>query len=254
MTNPTSHDRFEELEAGRLLGDLTSEERNEWRELSREHAEHSDSSLELAAAAVEAEFALGGETSLPSGLAGALRDGAREFSTRPQEPGNVVEGGFRRRILAAPGAGWAFAAGIAILFVVVIFVNPAPDVLEVVDVPIEERTADLVTPAFEGQGTYAGMTGKVVWSDDLQEGYMELANLKVNDPSINQYQLWIVDPARSAEPVDGGVFDVDSAGTVRVPIDAKLSVRKPQAFVITLEKPGGVVVSSQKVVVAVSEV
>jgi hypothetical protein len=225
MTNPTSHDRFEELEAGRLLGDLTSEERNEWRELSREHAEHSDSSLELAAAAVEAEFALGGETSLPSGLAGALRDGAREFSTRPQEPGNVVEGGFRRRILAAPGAGWAFAAGIAILFVVVIFVNPAPDVLEVVDVPIEERTADLVTPAFEGQGTYAGI-----------------------------YQLWIVDPARSAEPVDGGVFDVDSAGTVRVPIDAKLSVRKPQAFVITLEKPGGVVVSSQKVVVAVSEV
>ena len=69
--------------------------------------------------------------------------------------------------------------------------------------------------------------------------------MPANDPGQSQYQLWIVDPDRSAQPVDGGVFDIPS-GTkeVIIPIDAKLDVSKPQAFAITLEKPGGVVVSA----------
>jgi hypothetical protein len=37
---------------------------------------------------------------------------------------------------------------------------------------------------------------------------MSLKNLAVNDPTQNQYQLWIVDPERDELPVDGGVFDI----------------------------------------------
>jgi anti-sigma-K factor RskA len=147
------------------------------------------------------------------------------------------------------------AAALSALLVAVILVRPADKPgPELVEVPLEKRAEDLVTPAFTGTDAYAGMSGRVVWSDKFQEGYMELTNLAVNDPSRNQYQLWIVDPGRAKQPVDGGVFDIDSSGTVRVPIDAKLAVRKPQAFVITLEKPGGVVVSEQETVVAISKV
>jgi len=41
------------------------------------------------------------------------------------------------------------------------------------------------------------------------------------------------------------VFDVSADGEVRVAIDAKLEVGEPYMFAITLEKPGGVVVSSR---------
>jgi len=70
-----------------------------------------------------------------------------------------------------------------------------------------------------------------------------------------QYQLWIVDPSRDADaPVDGGVFDIPADGSpVVVPITAKLALSKPQAFVITLEQPGGVVKSKQEKVVALAK-
>jgi hypothetical protein len=50
--------------------------------------------------------------------------------------------------------------------------------------------------------------------------------------------------------VDGGVFDVPAnAGEVIIPIRAALMVRKPAAFAVTLEKPGGVVVSGREHVI-----
>ena len=90
------------------------------------------------------------------------------------------------------------------------------------------------------------VTGDVVWSTPRQEGYMLFNGLPVNNPSQQQYQLWIIDPERDEEPIDGGVFDVTSSGTVVVPINPKLGVVDPKAFAITVEKPGGVVVSTQE--------
>ncbi len=52
-----------------------------------------------------------------------------------------------------------------------------------------------------------------------------------------------MDPGRDARPVDGGVFDITGEGEVIVPIDAKLPIGTPAVFAITLEQPGGVVVS-----------
>jgi len=114
--------------------------------------------------------------------------------------------------------------------------------------------SDLVESKFGGTDDYRQMSGTVVWSDEFQEGYMSLTNLPVNDPALKQYQLWIVDPERDEEPVDGGVFDISlSDGTAIIPIRNPLVVTNPQAFVITLEQPGGVVVSKQEVVVALAK-
>jgi len=90
-------------------------------------------------------------------------------------------------------------------------------------------------------------TGDVVWSNERQEGYLTFRKLAANDPTVQQYQLWIIDGQRDpAQPVDGGVFDVQATDDeVIVRIDAKLQVFDPQAFAVTIEKPGGVVVSDR---------
>ncbi len=91
-----------------------------------------------------------------------------------------------------------------------------------------------------------GASGDVVWSPSLQRGYMRFAGLEANDPTTTQYQLWIFDSGRDARyPVDGGVFDVPAGGEVVVPIAAKLHVDAPTLFAVTVEKPGGVVVSKR---------
>ena len=101
---------------------------------------------------------------------------------------------------------------------------------------------------------YNGLSGEVIWNDEKQEGYMSLKNLAVNDPTQNQYQLWIVDPERDELPVDGGVFDItEKDGKQIIPIRNALAINKPVAFVITLEQPGGVVKSKQEVVVALAK-
>jgi hypothetical protein len=110
-----------------------------------------------------------------------------------------------------------------------------------------DTAPDMVTWPFKGQvDEFKAAGGAVVWSDQLQKGYLRLTGLPANDPKVAQYQLWIVDPSRSKEPVDGGVFDVavSPTGEVIVPIDAKLPIDTPAAFAITREKPGGVVVSA----------
>ena len=95
-----------------------------------------------------------------------------------------------------------------------------------------------------------GTTGDVVWSASAQKGYMRFVGLAPNDAKAIQYQLWIFDKERDqAFPVDGGVFDVSSTGEVIIPITAKLKVDQPVLFAVTIEKPGGVVVSKRERIV-----
>lgn len=89
--------------------------------------------------------------------------------------------------------------------------------------------------------------GKVVWCDSLQEGFMLIEGLPKNDPTVEQYQLWIFDRERDERyPVDGGVFDIESDGSSLIPIRAKLGVSEATMFAITIERTGGVVVSSRE--------
>ncbi len=101
-----------------------------------------------------------------------------------------------------------------------------------------------------------GETGEVVWSNERQEGYMTFKAVAKNDPKAIQYQLWIFDENRDERfPVDGGVFDVDTAtGEVIVPIQARLRVDKPTLFAVTVEAPGGVVVSKRERIVVAAKV
>jgi len=95
----------------------------------------------------------------------------------------------------------------------------------------------------------AGGLGDVVWSPARQQGFMRFRGLAANDPAVTQYQLWIFDAERNeAYPVDGGVFDVPAGaeGDVLIQIDPRLPVSRATAFAITVERPGGVVVSSRE--------
>lgn len=93
-----------------------------------------------------------------------------------------------------------------------------------------------------------GASGLVAWSDSEQEGYMVFKGLAPNDPTVEQYQLWVFDADRDDRyPVDGGVFNISAdSPDVVVPIRTKLPVSNAAMFAITVERPGGVVVSDRK--------
>lgn len=95
--------------------------------------------------------------------------------------------------------------------------------------------------------------GDVVWNNVKQEGYLRFSRAARNDASKEQYQLWIYDKARAdweKLPIDGGVFDLGEAsvdpatGDMLVKITPKLRVLEPAKFALSLEKPGGVVVTN----------
>lgn len=110
--------------------------------------------------------------------------------------------------------------------------------------------ATLVSWSASADPAAKGAGGDVVWSSAAQRGYLRFRGLSPNDPRVSQYQLWIFDKNQDERyPIDGGVFDVDSNGEVVVAIDAKLRVVDPTLFAVTVEKPGGVVVSKRERIV-----
>ena len=122
----------------------------------------------------------------------------------------------------------------------------------------ESRRAELIATASDVQvlpWSTDGVSGDVTWSDASNEGYMRIQGLDVNDPSVSQYQLWIFrgdDPAAEAHPVSGGVFDVATEGEVVIPIDAQLEVGRAGIFAVSVEQPGGVMVSGREQIVLVA--
>ena len=115
---------------------------------------------------------------------------------------------------------------------------------------------DVKTLAWSATGDPAAKDAKgdVVWSPSKQEGYMRFVGLAPNDPKISQYQLWIFDKNRDEKyPVDGGVFDVSATGEVIVKIEKQLFVSEPVLWAVTVEKPGGVVVSARERIVVVAK-
>ena len=100
-----------------------------------------------------------------------------------------------------------------------------------------------------------GASGDVTWSDASQRGVMRLAGLEANDRTRWQYQLWIFDRDRDEKyPVDGGVFDVPpGGGDVLVPISARVKVGSATLFAVTVERAGGVVVSSRERIVLLAQ-
>lgn len=149
---------------------------------------------------------------------------------------------------------WALATA-AVAAAVVLSVYPRsvteaePTVAELRQQAVRD-TEDFVRVNWQTTGDPAAQsaTGDVVWSNLEQRGYMRLCNLCENNPGECQYQLWIFDAERDDRyPIDGGVFDIrrDRPETI-VPIRAKLRVLRPAMFAVTVERPGGVVVSKRE--------
>lgn len=241
--------RFDELSAGRALGDLTREEERELTVLSQQLGIPADLAFELLAATLEMDGLKDSLEPMPAGLATRLHQVAATMSGKilvPQVPA-------WQKILRNPLTGWAVAAAVALLAVLGSQKESALSPV-VAESRLRKESTDLIERKFEGLGEFKGAGGKVIWSDQLQQGYMTLSGIPVNDPGKAQYQLWIVDPKRDEAPVDGGVFDIPTDGSpVVIPISAKLALTNPQAFVITLEQPGGVVKSKQEKVVALAK-
>jgi hypothetical protein len=251
--------RFDELCAGRAIGDLSPEEERELANLCQQHGVSPDSTFDLVAAAVQADALTNSANSanpLPAHLAKRLHDWSDTMLAANPTADNVILPRIPtwQKIVRSPLTGWAAAAAVFIISLAITRdENPLPPAQAAQRLRAE--ASDLIERRFEGLGDYNQAGGTVIWSDSQQRGYMILDGVPANDPRQAQYQLWIVDPARDADaPVDGGVFDVprDTSRAV-IPITAKLPLSHPQAFVITLEQPGGVVKSKQETVVALAK-
>jgi len=246
--------RFDELCAGRALGDLTMDEERELASLCKQLGLAPDAALDLLAAAIDAGARQDSAESLPDYLSRRLHEWADQTAEPPAA--NVVRPQISAlRIVARnPVSGWLAAAA---MLVFALWINreklPLPPAQA--EIRLRAEATDLIERKFAGLGDFKQAAGSVIWSDQLQQGYMTLRGIPVNDPRQAQYQLWIVDPARDPDsPVDGGVFDIPTDGSpVVIPIAAKLALNKPQAFVITLEQPGGVVKSKQEKPVALAK-
>ena len=112
---------------------------------------------------------------------------------------------------------------------------------------LENTAKDMIQFPWHSRSTaIESISGDIIWTDQGQKGFIKITGLPMNDPIQNQYQVWILAPLKYEQPVDGGVFDVTQTDKpVIIPINPKLPISKAVAFAITLEQPGGVVVSSQ---------
>lgn len=257
MNSESSPILIEELQAGHALVDLDSQELAAWRDLAQSSGIARDEQMEWIVAQLEIEAAWQAPETIPSALVETLTQQAREFS---QSPGKTPIEKTNTPSSSRGWWGWAVAAGLAILLVAQSLTKPNSPASRV---PIElsrtfflQQSPDVIHLPFAGtSGAYASTAGEVQWSDQKQQGYLVLENLPANDPTQQQYQLWIVDPQRDEIPVDGGVFDIPSstAETVVIEIHAKLTIQRPKAFVITVEQPGGVVRSKQKIVAGIAK-
>jgi anti-sigma-K factor RskA len=237
-------ERHEELLADQALVGLGEGERRELEALAHEFGLGQDDSLDLAAGALDRALTDATEP-LPAALMARLRSDAEHHLAR-----SAPVPASRPRPTRLAWTGWLVAAAAAIVCVLLWRALPGvPD-------PAGERAtllalADTLRIDWTATELAAGAGGDVVWSQELQAGVMRLTGLARNDPQAQQYQLWIFDDEQE-HPIDGGVFDV-TGGEVLVPIDAKLRVHSPTLFAVTVEKPGGVVVSDQQRIVLVAQ-
>lgn len=250
---PSDAERLEDLLADRAVFGLSPAETAELSALLDSEGRPDDLGYELAAAAVLPSV----DEPLPALLRDRLLDDAADHAEESVAASTVTP-------VQSAAREWpvytmlAVAAGVLLSLSLsglggepsiadqrVALMTEADDLVRVAWAPQED--AAIAEVDGEGEALY----GDVVWSDSAQAGYMRFRGLKANDPTVEQYQLWVFDEARNADhPVDGGVFDIAAAdanedGEVLIPIDPKLPVTKATLFAITVERPGGVVVSDR---------
>ena len=275
-TDP-NFDRLMQLLSDRAVAPLSVEEERELESLLANAAAtpqgaralNAGSELERAASVTAAALTSAGKPSPMPAAARVrmLRAGEAIVSARIESKPNSrtkSQPGKPSRSFAQWG-GWAAAAVLAIAASALFFrtpPKPAPAPTNVALVAeLKAKAGTLITPfTATGDANAPTLQGEVVWNQSEQRGFLRLKGVTNNDPTKEQYQIWIFDGGRDADfPVDGGVFDVasqevDPQGELVVPIRAKLEVRQPAAFAFTVERPGGVVVTKRDRVVGLAKV
>lgn len=226
--------------------------------------------LERAAAAVSVALSQPRPEPIPGHLRARLEEAAGAWSAHAGARGGGAEDrdgdfcapvrrmtrGGRRAPSAFGVVGWLVAAA-AIVFAVILWTSRLPGALPRAPLALAEqrrnlidRAPDLVRIPWTATGDPAAgvVEGEIVWSDALDRGFMTFKGLAANDPSEQQYQLWIFDESRDERfPVDGGVFDIAVSDELTIiEIDPRLRVDHATLFAVTIERPGGVVVSSRQ--------
>lgn len=280
---PPLDPRAEELLLDEALEGLDEAELRELQEALGEHAEFLRQEAGLAVAAVDLAH-VDPQAELPA----ALRDRvlavanlaaaslpAASLPAAPAQPAAktpaavspaVSEPAGPARVVSLPRrpdrmrfAGWLAAAACLLVAFAVIVSRPGPTPTP----RMTDARAQLLAAGRAVQMAWTttadpsakGVEGDVVWSTADQRGFMRFRGLPANNPSEYQYQLWIFDQNQDERyPIDGGVFDIGPDGEIVVPVTAKIRVHEPTLFAITIEKPGGVVVSSRKRLVLAAKV
>lgn len=257
MTTSDTRVELDELLADQALGLLEADDYERLSELLAEHPEVDPADMERAAAALATALTPAQpvpETTLrrlKARLPGRGPDDDLTTVTTPAATVSRARGGWIGRL------GWYAAAASLVVAVTGWWPRDVGHEGATPTLASVEQAPDAI--ALEWQATddpaASGARGRLVWSDQRQEGYMSFLGLAPNDPAESQYQLWIFDAEREEYPVDGGVFDIptDVGGEVVVPIRAKLPVFDPALFAVTVERPGGVVVSDRSRIAVVAE-
>lgn len=251
---------------------LSEHEEKELADLERGSGnEDLSQSFELAAAAIGVAE-LDASEPMPANLRSRITaDAERYFADRAPAAVAPVSALVPERGSIFNWLGWAVAAAACLALALNIYYTrpqativqggPSTPTPEQKLTPAQERqrlieTAPDIARGNWGAGNVKELTpsGDVVWSDAKQAGYMRLSGLPVNDPNKETYQLWIFDETQDDKtPIDGGTFNVNAQGEVIVPINAKLQPRNTKMYAITIEKPGGVVVSKREKIVALAK-
>ena len=274
--NEQKEERLLDLLCKQVSEGLTNEEQRELESLETSVETSVDRhSLEMTAAAI-AMSSVGTDEALPDHLKSGILARADDFFgnlSKENSPNVRVVPDIEKPSISVWGwLGWAAAAVACIALAINIYQNsgrrddiaglrtPTPTPAPLSPTQLRERlmaSASDVVIADWGSGNVPGIevAGDIVWSDSKQEGYMRFGNLPKNDVNVYTYQLWIFDETQDPKtPIDGGIFDVNADGEIVVPINAKLRARGGKAFAITMEKPGGVMVSGRKQLVSLAPV
>ena len=255
---------------------LTDDEARQLAELERTSGrmENADS-IELTVARLSLADLDHSSAEMPANLRSRIAAEAERFFDEG-ERANAGERSLPAKPAASPlfgWLGWVAAAAACIALAVNIYTTrsnppvagnnpPLPPAQTARQLTPAEQRAQLIQTAPDlARGTVGpgnvktvSPTGDVVWSDAKKAGYMRFTNLPKNDPSKETYQIWIFDETQDEKtPIDGGTFDVTADGEVVVPINAKLDPHNTKAFAVTVEKPGGVVVSKRERIVALAK-
>jgi hypothetical protein len=265
--SPNERNRFLELLADDMLGMLDAADRSEFVALrdraGADEVTYDDIVAGLVLAADDPR-----EGDMPAESAARLKSAGRSMlATAPTL--RVTDAPQKSGV--APALAWAgwLAAAAGFILAATLWMNqsprpvatpPAPTIVQNLDDLIDQPDT-LVVP-FTAQGPIADRAeaGDLVWNERLQRGFLRVKALDQNDPAAAQYQLWIFDKTREQYAVDGGVFDVvstqpvDAQGRTIIPFAPALRIGDPAAFAVTIERPGGVVVTDQSGLVLLAPV